>query len=67
MLDFCGGQLRHSLPSAAMAMGMQNAMTTKFSGAVIRTTHITGLTTDMGIVTANWLLGCVRWVTRPIV
>jgi uncharacterized membrane protein YoaK (UPF0700 family) len=49
-----------------MAMGMQNAMTTKFSGAVIRTTHITGLTTDMGIVTANWLQGCA-WLRHALI
>lgn len=41
----------------AMALGIQNAMTTKLSGAVIRTTHLTGLTTDLGILTAHWLQG----------
>ncbi len=30
-------------------MGLQNAIITKVSGAVIRTTHITGMCTDMGI------------------
>lgn len=30
-------------------MGLQNAVITKLSGAVIRTTHITGLVTDIGI------------------
>jgi uncharacterized membrane protein YoaK (UPF0700 family) len=30
-------------------MGLQNAMITKISGAVIRTTHITGMVTDIGI------------------
>lgn len=30
-------------------MGLQNAMITKISGAIIRTTHITGLATDIGI------------------
>lgn len=30
-------------------MGLQNAIITKISGAVIRTTHVTGLTTDLGI------------------
>lgn len=30
-------------------MGLQNAIITKLSGARIRTTHITGLVTDMGI------------------
>jgi uncharacterized membrane protein YoaK (UPF0700 family) len=30
-------------------MGLQNAMITKISGAVIRTTHLTGMLTDIGI------------------
>jgi uncharacterized membrane protein YoaK (UPF0700 family) len=31
------------------SMGLQNAMITKISGSVIRTTHLTGLVTDIGI------------------
>jgi uncharacterized membrane protein YoaK (UPF0700 family) len=31
------------------AMGLQNAMVTRLSGAVVRTTHLTGITTDLGI------------------
>jgi uncharacterized membrane protein YoaK (UPF0700 family) len=30
-------------------MGLQNAIVTKISGAVIRTTHLTGMVTDVGI------------------
>lgn len=30
-------------------MGLQNAMVTKISNAVIRTTHVTGISTDIGI------------------
>jgi uncharacterized membrane protein YoaK (UPF0700 family) len=30
-------------------MGLQNALFTNFSGAVVRTTHVTGLLTDIGI------------------
>jgi len=30
-------------------MGLQNAVITKISGAVVRTTHLTGVITDMGI------------------
>lgn len=40
-----------------LAMGMQNSMVTRLSGAVIRTTHLTGVVTDLGIETARWL----RW------
>lgn len=45
--------LRHDLAGgefcAAMACGLQNAMATSYSGAVIRTSHMTGIVTDLGI------------------
>ncbi|HVU36630.1 MAG TPA: YoaK family protein [Opitutaceae bacterium] len=34
---------------AAMACGLQNGMATSYSGAVIRTTHMTGIVTDLGL------------------
>jgi uncharacterized membrane protein YoaK (UPF0700 family) len=40
---------------AAMACGLQNALATTYSGAVIRTTHITGILTDLGIAAGNFL------------
>jgi uncharacterized membrane protein YoaK (UPF0700 family) len=39
------------------AMGMQNSLITRLSGATVRTTHLTGVVTDLGIETAHW----VRW------
>jgi uncharacterized membrane protein YoaK (UPF0700 family) len=36
------------------AMGMQNALVTRLSGAVVRTTHLTGVVTDLGIEMARW-------------
>jgi uncharacterized membrane protein YoaK (UPF0700 family) len=39
------------------AMGMQNSLVTRISGAVIRTTHLTGVITDLGIEAAHWY----RW------
>jgi uncharacterized membrane protein YoaK (UPF0700 family) len=39
------------------AMGMQNSLVTRLSGAVVRTTHLTGVVTDLGIETARWF----RW------
>jgi uncharacterized membrane protein YoaK (UPF0700 family) len=41
----------------ALTCGMQNAMTTRYSGKVIRTTHLTGCLTDMGIIVAHCLRG----------
>lgn len=35
--------------AAAMACGLQNGMATNYSGAVIRTTHVTGIITDLGL------------------
>lgn len=35
---------------ASAACGLQNALATRYSGAVVRTTHLTGLFTDMGIM-----------------
>lgn len=40
-----------------MACGLQNAMATSYSGAVIRTTHLTGVVTDLGIACGHWLRG----------
>lgn len=42
---------------AAMACGLQNAMVTSYSGAVIRTTHITGIITDLGIAAGSAVRG----------
>ena len=36
------------------AMGIQNALVTRLSGAVVRTTHLTGVVTDLGIECARW-------------
>jgi uncharacterized membrane protein YoaK (UPF0700 family) len=37
------------------AMGLQNAFVTQISNAVVRTTHLTGLFTDLGIDVAQLL------------
>jgi len=42
----------------SFAMGLQNATITKISGAVIRTTHLTGVTTDLGLEGTQFLLWC---------
>ena len=42
---------------AAMACGLQNALATNYSGAVIRTTHITGIITDLGLAAGSALRG----------
>ena len=36
------------------AMGLQNSLITRLSGATVRTTHLTGVVTDLGIEAARW-------------
>lgn len=42
---------------AAMAAGLQNGLATRLSGAIVRTTHITGLVTDIGLTFGAVLRG----------
>ncbi len=39
--------------SACFAMGLQNATITRISGGVVRTTHVTGVLTDLGLELAH--------------
>jgi len=50
--------------AAAMACGLQNAMATTFSGAVVRTTHLSGMFTDLGIGLGHLLRGLPLQVRR---
>lgn len=42
---------------ASMAAGLQNAMVSTYSGAIVRTTHLTGILTDLGVLIGNALRG----------
>lgn len=42
---------------ASAACGLQNAMVATFSGSVIRTTHLTGIVSDIGSAMGNFLAG----------
>jgi uncharacterized membrane protein YoaK (UPF0700 family) len=42
---------------ASCACGLQNAMITTYSGAVVRTTHVSGMFTDLGIFLGHALRG----------
>ncbi len=50
-----GSPLGHHLASAAC--GLQNALVTTYSGATIRTTHVTGIVTDLGLMIGARLRG----------
>lgn len=43
--------------TASAACGLQNALATTYSGAIIRTTHVTGIFTDLGIMLGAILRG----------
>jgi uncharacterized membrane protein YoaK (UPF0700 family) len=48
---------------AAGACGLQNAMVSTYSGAVVRTTHVSGMFTDLGIYLGHVLRGLpVDWL-----
>ncbi|TPQ42974.1 DUF1275 domain-containing transporter [Cupriavidus pinatubonensis] len=72
-----GGNLEHHewlfVPATVMVlcfiMGLQNAMVTKVSNAEIRTTHVTGMVTDIGIELGKllyWNLSRTH-ATKPMV
>ncbi len=42
---------------ASCACGLQNAMVTTYSGTVVRTTHLSGMFTDLGIFLGHFLRG----------
>lgn len=51
--------LKHNQASgiyvACCACGLQNAMVSTYSGSVVRTTHLSGMFTDLGIFLGHWL------------
>ncbi len=49
---------------AAVACGLQNAMVTTYSGAAVRTTHLSGMFTDLGIGLGHLLRGMPLQVRR---
>lgn len=50
-----GSQMGHFAASAAC--GMQNGLATTYSGAIVRTTHLTGIFTDLGLMLGAKLRG----------
>ena len=57
---FAGGRLLGTVMLLCFTMGLQNAMITKLSDAVIRTTHLTGMVTDVGIEIGRLLISAPR-------
>jgi len=46
---------RFGLPAAALACGLQNAIGSSYCGLQIRTTHVTGMVTDLGMMLGHWM------------
>ncbi len=57
MLAACLVVLKHraGLPIVAAACGLQNAMASSYCGLMIRTTHVTGIVTDIGVMLGHWI------------
>jgi uncharacterized membrane protein YoaK (UPF0700 family) len=54
------GFVNHSLWGeyfACAAAGLQNALASTYSGTIVRTTHLTGILTDLGALTGNKAAG----------
>lgn len=49
---------------ASAAMGLQNATITRISSGVVRTTHVTGVLTDLGTELASFLIFLAGWRKR---
>lgn len=50
-----GEQPMPGMMLAAFASGLQNALATQYSNAIVRTTHVTGIVTDLGIALGKWV------------
>lgn len=66
VIEFTGDETRGAagfpwlVGLGAVAMGMQNATITRISNGVVRTTHVTGVLTDLGIEIGHALADVIR-------
>jgi uncharacterized membrane protein YoaK (UPF0700 family) len=63
---FAQGRLLGTIMLLCFTMGLQNAIITKVSNFVIRTTHLTGMLTDIGIALGAILLSLFRRNDQPV-
>ena len=64
---FAGGRVLGTIMLLCFTMGLQNAIITKISNAVIRTTHVTGMVTDIGIALGRAALIATRKIEGDLV
>ena len=63
---FAQGRLLGTIMLLCFTMGLQNAIITKVSNSVIRTTHLTGMLTDIGIALGALLMSSFRQARAPM-
>lgn len=63
---FSGGRMLGTVMLLCFTMGLQNAIITKISSAVIRTTHLTGMVTDIGIALGRIVFTASARIDSPI-
>lgn len=63
---FTGGRVLGTVMLLCFTMGLQNAMITKLSDSVIRTTHMTGIVTDIGIALGRILFARSTGSDEPL-
>ena len=61
-------RLAAGVPLAAFACGIQNATSSSYYGLAMRTTHVTGMVTDLGVIVGHWLRHrrFSRWKARVL-
>lgn len=57
--------IRAGIPFAALACGIQNGMASSYFGLIIRTTHVTGIVTDLGVLAGQRLRGRRTGLWKP--
>lgn len=67
--DQWGAQSEDFAYLCSLAAGMQNALTTHYSGCILRTTHMSGILTDIGIEFGKMLRGnyITSWKLIPFI
>lgn len=63
---YSGERVLGTILLLCFTMGLQNATITKLSGHVIRTTHLTGMVTDLGIAAGRIAWSTARRTAEPL-
>jgi uncharacterized membrane protein YoaK (UPF0700 family) len=64
--EFTGDHVLGTIMLLCFTMGLQNAIITKISNSVIRTTHLTGMVTDVGIALGRIVFAASTGAESPI-